>query len=356
MTMRRSLVIAIALAVGLSAAACDGPQASAATVNGATISRSELMDNIAPYESAELKASPTLPADGVAAQLTELIYDEMFHQELERRRITVTDDDRKDAEQQVSGSLQQGQTLPEGVKAAAVRRTADVIALVYSIIGGRTNEAEFAKNGNRYICAQVVLAADEASARTIAAQAARGADFTEIASDPARNQSPDLVAAKGVAGCALPESGSIQPALQEALEKLAVNEVSGPVSLTGTGQTGAPQQAWVVVKRIPATPEMLPPPQQRLQSQARTVLTQLREDLAARGKVTVNPLYGRWKRYDSRVDPVSFDPSTGQPTPYYPDGTYAVIPFVPTVMSRPTVKPSGPTLSQIPQTTAPISP
>jgi parvulin-like peptidyl-prolyl isomerase len=231
-----------AAAVLLALAGCSGGSEPAAiTVNGQDYSRSSVereLDAIVANE--ELRPFVTRP-DGRIQQsvartwLTGLVEAQVAEDEVGRRDLPVSDDDRTIAEQrarQLFGKASIFDAFPRWFRAILRDRYANAAAVVRANADEVTDDdvrAQYEQSvtsscaSHRFV--SHILVASEAEAKEIAAQLAQGADFGVLASQRSTDQTSGR--SGGDLGCL--DGQELDPAFSTAANALPLGQVSAPV-------------------------------------------------------------------------------------------------------------------------------
>jgi foldase protein PrsA len=323
------LVVA-ALVAGLVTSACgDTVRPSAATVNGEHITQEDLdlelqaiEGNKAYVESVQQggfevlgKGHGTLTNDFVGRVLTRQIFLFLVHQEVVRKKLTITEADLDASKEQVLQSLGGDRVFnafPKAYRDVLMRRNAEVTKL-QSTLGGEevtdeavkafydANQALFAQTCVSHILFAVTSSSGELDQEATAAQidrlkgeaeAARaeiagGADFAAIAAQ--RSADASNKASGGDLECG--PAGRFVPEFETAMDALAVNEVSAPV------QTQFGVHLIKVTDRKPQSlEEATPQIQSQLQSESEQEFTGFLQAALTDAKVTINPRYGTFNK------------------------------------------------------------
>ena len=324
------LSLALLLVLALATSACgDSVRPSAATVNGTTISQTDLNEeleaiegNAAYVQSVEQggfevlgKGQGTLTNDFVGRVLTRQIFLSLVHQEVLRRKIEISDADIDRSEDEVVGSVGGNEVFskfPKEYQRLLLRRNAEVVKLQAALGGPAvTDEAikeyydanpeQFAQTCVSHILfaatgadGQIDQAATAAQDGTLLAEAnaargeiAGGADFATVASQKSKDTSNKDQGGDLECGA----SGRFVPEFETAMDALAVNEVSQPVKT---------QFGYHLIKVTGRDPQSLedatPTIRQQLEAGSQQGFSDFLQDALAKAKITVNPRYGRFSK------------------------------------------------------------
>ncbi|HVF74121.1 MAG TPA: peptidylprolyl isomerase [Acidimicrobiales bacterium] len=350
--MRRISVLLIAAVLALGASACGDVAPFAAKVNGERISVDELNRELEavkanPKYLDALRASReqqgvsvlgtgtsgTFGSTFVAETLTRRIYFKLVHQEVERRKLPVTDEAVREAREQLAQSPEDKElydAFPKEFLDEIARSTAEVTVLQEDLqkqVSPQQIE-EFYRGNPQYFeqfCARQIVtggfsgeappppdqeAAAKATADDIKRRLDTGQDFAAIA----RAESKDTATATsgGDLGC-VPGS-AFPPEAQAAVSEAAPAQVVGPIR-TDRGHYLIQVQS----KKTQPIEEVADQIRQFLESQAGNALTTFLQETLAKAKIEVNPRYGRFDREGQRPGVVPPDlPATSTTTPAEP--------------------------------------
>jgi foldase protein PrsA len=323
-----------ALVLALVAGACGNSlgetiRPAAATVNGESISQKELDDEleaiqgnedyIASIEAGGLavtgQGAGTLTNAFVSRVLTRQIFLKLVHDEVERRKLEVTDDQlervRPGVIQSVGGD-EIFERFPSRYRDTLVRRNAEV-ALLQSELGGSTvsdadvrdfydeNPELFAQTCVSHIlfgvtddrgqldqeatAAEIDRLTGEAAAAK--AQIDAGADFAAVAAE--RSVDTSNKDEGGDLECGPP--GRFVPEFETAMDALDVGVVSDPV---------ATQFGVHLIKVTDRGPQPLDEAEgqirQRLEGAGEQAFSQFLQEALEEAEITVNPRYGRFTK------------------------------------------------------------
>ncbi|HUP87625.1 MAG TPA: peptidylprolyl isomerase [Acidimicrobiales bacterium] len=325
-----SVFFALVLVLGLGTSACGNTiRPAAATINGTDISQSTLDDeleaiqhNTAYVQSVEQggfavtgKGKGTLSNDFVGRVLTRQIFLLLVHEEVVRKKLSVSSADIARAEDTVVGSVG-GKPIfdkfPRAYQQTLKRRNAEVTKLQGSFGGDEVTEAsikafydanpqQFAQTCVSHILFAVTDAsgqidqeatagkADELTPTATAARAelAGGADFSVMAA--ARSVDNSNKDQGGDLECGGP--GRFVAEFENAMDALQVGEISAPVKT----QFGV-HLIKVTDRKPQSLEEATPAIQQQLQSDSQAAFTDFLRDALAKAKISVNPRYGRFSK------------------------------------------------------------
>ncbi|MDP9404878.1 MAG: peptidylprolyl isomerase [Actinomycetota bacterium] len=317
--MRRLLSLFVVAVAVLALGGCGSLGGYAAKVNGVRIDRdeveSELEAILANKEYLDLidQGAPGQPGAGrvrgagndtfsttfIAALLDRRISLELIHQEVRRRDLVPTAEQRQAARQQVVGLLG-GQELFNGFSKSyrdkLVEQFAEVFALQETLGPPEVDPTEVAEfyEQNRPVfdrtCVRHILVDTEEKAAAIKARIVAGEDFAAIAVAESSDRGQDggeggSAEQGGALGC-LP-SGGLVPEFQQAMDALQPGQVSDPVR-TQFGFHIIEVTSRQKLTLEEATPEI----RQRLQSQGAGPVAAFVDKAVRRAKIEVNPRYG----------------------------------------------------------------
>jgi hypothetical protein len=312
------------------ASACgDTIRPAAATINGEQISQETLdaelkaiagnADYVGTVEQGGFEVRGegrgTLSNVFVGRVLTRQIFLRLIHDEFVRKGLKLDDGDLDLARGQVvqsSGGEAVFKRFPKDYQQTLLRRTAEVAKLQEALGGEGLTDADvraaYDENPAEYssTCVSHILlgvtgpdgqldqqatgqAIDQltSDAAAVRAQIVAGADFAAIAAE--RSVDTTNKDKGGDLGCGGP--GRFVPEFEEAMEALALNEVSEPV----------PTQFGVhlikVTDRKPQSFEEAEPQiRERLQGEGQQKFSDFLEAAVAKAKISVNPRYGRFSK------------------------------------------------------------
>ncbi len=296
---------------GLSA--CKAAEPYAAKVNGITLTKSALDDELEAIRDNKsyLKAlkqsgvvvagtgSGTFDSNFVARVLTRRIYLELIHQEVVKRNLKVSAKDLSVAKQQLASSIGDDKTLrkfPKKYLAEIQRTTAEVFVLQTALADA--SDAALRKYYKDHIdqfesvCAAHILVETKATADSIEKQLKAAKDaaatFAEIAK--AQSKDPGSGANGGDLGCASP-SGYVEE-FKDAVRTQAVGVIGDPV------KTQYGYHIIRVDKREPVKPfsEVKEQVRQAVTDDAQGPFNEFLGDASANAKVEINPRYGSYDK------------------------------------------------------------
>jgi parvulin-like peptidyl-prolyl isomerase len=321
-------LFAVVLAL-LSGACGDTIRPSAAKVNDGTITQDQLDDEldaiqannayVSQVEGAQLRVrgsgDGTLSNQFVGRVLTRQIFFRLIHDEVVKRKLKVTADDRKAAEPQVTQSVGGDavfKKFPKAYRDTLIARNAEVVALQAVLGGDEVDDAAvkayydanpeqfkqscpshilFAVDGEGGQLDQEATAKDidrlKGEAAAVKAQIDAGADFGEQAKQHSvdtsnKDQGGDLEC--GAAGRFVPE-------FEKAMDALAVGQVSDPV----VTQFGV-HLIKMNDRKVQSLEEATPAIQQQLQGAGDAKFSSWLEEALRKAKISVNPRYGRFSK------------------------------------------------------------
>lgn len=324
----RGLLIPLLATVALGAGCTGWRDEAAATVDGETVTMSELrgeVDTMAEHPDVA-GAFQVDVSEGAAASersaplvswLNRRITDLAMDAELERRGITLDDAGRAAAEAELrfqfevfgQQAAQAGQTaspleafdqLPVELRQALIEREATREALAAAVaaeVGDplpSTAEAWFEANEDAYqqFCVSIIASTDEPTSTALLRRVEAGEDFAALAA----TESVDAATASqgGDAGCAL--ASQLTPELAEGLGAAEAGEVVGPVELSA---------GWLLLLVDETSPASFG------EAEATARIDRLNARQAAltgwidqaSPSVTVTPRLGTWDAAEFRVQP-----------------------------------------------------
>lgn len=348
-TVRRTSVLLIAAVLALGAGACGDVAPYAAKVNGERISVDELNRelDVVRKNSKYLEAlraereqrgvsvlgtgtSGTFGSTFVAETLTRRIYYELVQQEVERRKLPVTEEAVDRARQEFEQSIQDEEmhnAFPKSFLDDVARSNAEVAILQADLQQEVTQQQveEFYRANPQFFkefCGRQILtggfsgdapppadqeAAAKAAADDIKRRIDTGQDFAAIA----RAESKDTATAAngGDLGCVA--ESAFPPEARTAVSEAQPGQVIGPFR-TDRGfyviqvQSTTTQPIEAVAGQI----------RQFLESQSGDAISNFLEKALAEAKIEVNPRYGRFDRQGARPSVVPPDlPATSTTAP-----------------------------------------
>ena len=327
--MKRLPLLLLIVALALTAACGDTVRPSAAKVNGTTITQDELSNeleaiqgNRAYVQSVEQggfevlgKGQGTFTNDFVGRVLTRQIFLSLVHQEVDRRKIDITDADLDRSKADVVNSVGGDAVFakfPKAYQQTLLRRNAEVTKL-QSELGGPAvtdedvkayydaNPQQFAQTCVSHILfaatdgnGQIDQAATAAQSDQLLAEATaarneivNGADFATVASQKSKDASNKDQGGDLQCGAA----GRFVPEFETAMDALQINEISQPV------KTQFGYHLIKVTGRNPQTlEEATPTIRQTLEAGNQQGFSDFLQKALAKAKITVNPRYGRFSK------------------------------------------------------------
>lgn len=312
--MKRVFVAAVAALSLFALGACKSAEPYAAKVNGVTLSTKALdaeldaingNDQYRQQVEQELTVrgtgDGTFDANFVAQVLNRRVLYELVHQEVVKRKIKVTDQDRTRAGEQVKASITAAiyNAFPKAYTEEIKRTTAEVTALQEALaeVTDENMRAYFKAHGDQFrnACVAHILVDTKAEADSIEKQLKsakdKAATFAEIAK--AKSKDPGSGANGGDLGCASP--GGYVEQFKDAVLKQAVGVIGPPV------QT---QYGYHIIRVDSRDPEKT---YDEAKEQVRQALTDNSQDLftdflskaTLNAKVEINPRYGSYDRTGS---------------------------------------------------------
>ena len=315
------------LALALAASACNSNGiggAYAAKVGSSEISEDEFLrelaqfrENAAAAEAFQLSGGEgAVSADIAASWLNVLVQDALVAMEFERRDLSLTEGETRNAEQlavQQFGGEQVWDGFDQWFRTRVAERLARIIKLQESI-GGEVSEAELRAEFERTrddlerrVCVKHILVESQEQAAALKAEIDAGGSFAEIAQ--ANSIDPGSGAQGGDLGCH-PRGTFVGP-FEDAAWSLPEAQLSEPVET---------QFGWHLIlvesRGAPAFEDVREELAGRLQAESQQAFAETMNDLLAGLDVDVNPKYG------------SFDPSGAS-------GGFVQVPPVPQVSDGP---------------------
>ncbi len=314
--MRRLVVLLVAS--GLALSACGSLTSYAAKVNGRRITQNELdreLNAILGNEAylaqvdqgfaertgqrAVGAGRDTLNSVFVARLLERRIAFELIRQEVDRRKLAVTDQDREEARRELVESIEDEKILdafPKSYRDELVEFNAAAVALqrVLERAGAddpavrdfyEKNRAAFQVN-----CVRHIVVADRALAAGIKQRIAAGEDFAAIARAESRdNQGPDggSAAKGGDLGC--PPSTTFGEQFDAAASTLLPGQVSDPVQT----QFGF-HLIQLLDRKTRSLEEAAPDIRRHLEPETSNPLGTFIDESFAKADIKVNPRYGEF--------------------------------------------------------------
>jgi len=314
----RAAALALAV-VALVLSGCSAFSSYAAEVNGQRISQSELrrelnaildntkyLDRVDQNFSGSSGGQERVRGEGagtfntvfVAAVLDRRIGFALIHQEVERRKLTLSSDllksTRADLEKNYSKAI--FQAFPKDYRDELVRIFAEQTLLQKALGTGAVDDKTVAQfyEANKaafdQTCVRHILVADEATAAAIKARLDAGEDFAAIAkAQSTDNQGGEggSAAKGGDLGCV--GAGAFVPEFEQAMNALQPGQTSGPVKT----QFGF-HLIQVTGRKTLSLAEAAPQIRQNLERQAPDPLQVYVTKALARATIRVNPRYGRF--------------------------------------------------------------
>lgn len=298
----------IALVAALVLGACGTVSPYAAKVNGEQITQKELdgelkaiLQNkryLASLEQGQVKVTGsgkgTFDSAFVARVLTRQIFLELVHQEVVRRKVTVTKSELDGARSDVAASFEDARVLKafdDSYRQRLIVRTAEVAALQAVLAKVKVDGAAIAKYYKehaaeyRQTCVSHILVPDKAAADSVHARLVAGGDFAAIAK--AESKDPGSGATGGDLGCV--GSGQFVPEFEAAMGKLAPGQISDPV------QT---QFGFHVIKvtdrKVQPVAAVSDQIRQQLLGGSQQAFNDFLQGAMKKSRISVNPRYGRF--------------------------------------------------------------
>lgn len=331
--MRRLPLLSVlfALVIALVTSACgDTVRPAAATINGKTISQEALEDELQAIQGNEAyveqvqqggfqvlgSGSGTLTNDFVGRVLTRQIFLFLVHEELERKKLSITAAELDRSHQAVVESVG-GEAVfdkfPKSYQETLKRRDAEVAKLQAALTGDEVtaedirafydaNQQQFAQTCVSHILFGVADAttgqldqeATAAQADRIRGEAAAakaeidaGADFAAIAAQ--RSVDTSNKDSGGDLECG--PAGRFVPEFETAMDATPVGAVSDPVQT----QFGF-HLIKVTDRKAQSLEEATPQIQQQLEGEGQAEFSDFLQEAVEKAKISVNPRYGRFSK------------------------------------------------------------
>jgi parvulin-like peptidyl-prolyl isomerase len=337
--VKRLLALLLACLALVGAACGDLTKPYAAKVNGQRITVDDLdrelkliLDNkrvqevmaqgiqLMPGEEILGQGKGTLNMAVVANQLTLRVLYELVHQEVERRDITFTADEREQAEAAAArqfGDPALFRTLPERYRDEIIRNALEFGGLQTKLLDeAAPSEAEvrafYDENPDQFTgrCVSHILVETREAIDALRAQIVAGAPFAEVAR--ASSIDPGSGQEGGLLGCfpeGQPLEGIVEP-FKSTAEALPVGQLSEPV------QTQFGFHLIIVSSGRPFEDVKEQLAQQLSQQSGQERLRTLLRRLVDRARIEINPRYGRFVKAEQpfgRIVPPQA-PTAGAPT------------------------------------------
>ena len=336
--MKRLLVLIVLGALCAGAAGCDlGP--TAATVNGLTISQSDVQNQlsvIAGSSSAQCALSveesqsggtlPTVSGTGdatvstqfAAFELNGLVEQSLEQWALAQHHVAVTSSDvataRQDYESQLEAATAQAGTpcgltgpslvgaLPkkfvdqQALSLAYQEKLEEVVGQVDVSPGALRAYYRAHLSDVTQLCLNLIIATDQASAQAIHDKIAAGASFTTAAQSPGVNANSP---AGGQGPCVYPSDvvAQLGPSAATAVEALADGQLAPPQGIPVQSSTGS-TTVWVVIgvrqHHLVPFAEAESGLRQGLLGMGGAKLTAALTSVVRRARVDLDPRYGTW--------------------------------------------------------------
>ena len=321
--MKRGLALCLAALV-LVGTACSTLTPWAAKVNGEMIETSDLdreleaiLSNrryLEQVESANLAGGVQGSGQGtfttafVGRILTRQIFFELIEQEVERRKLKITETDEEAASLDVVSSFGEAaiyRAFPEEYRRDLVLRQAQVTALQEDIAEVEVDDAAVEKfyeeNPELFArtCVSHILVATPEEAAAAKARIDAGEDFAAVAAEVSTD--PGSGANGGELGCV--PSGSFVPEFESVMETLPVGQVSAPAE-----SSFGHHLILVTDRTTQPLDEVRAEIRQRLLSEGQSDFDAFVDEALSKATIEVNPRYGR------------FDPEAAQPGIVPPQG------------------------------------
>ncbi len=292
-------------------AACKSATPYAAKVNGEVLSKSGLDNELnairgnAKYFA--LLKQAQVPVDGegdgtfnsqfVATILSRRIFIELIHQEVERRKLTITKKNLADARTEIIGQIGDEtifDAFPESFQTEIVRTTAEVLVLQRALVD--TSDANLRRYYDDHleqfesVCAAHILVATEDEADAIETTLAKAKDKKATFADLAKEKSTDTGSGAngGDLGCAAP--GGYVAEFKDAVRTQKIGVIGEPVKT----------QFGYHIIRVDSREDAKP--FDEVTDQVRTAITESGQDAfteflreaSTEAEIEVNPRYGTY--------------------------------------------------------------
>lgn len=318
--MKRLTFFLLALTATVALAGCSALEGYAAKVNGQRLGRDDLdreleailanrryVERIEPGFSAnsggrQVKGvgDDTFSTAFVAAVLNRRISFMLIRQELERRDVAPSAEDRKQAREQAETSVGGAavfRRFPEAYRSELVGYFADALALQRVLGEPDTSAADvrrfYEQNTELFerTCVRHVLADSAEKAASVKARVGAGEDFAAIARAESTDRDPQTGTAErgGDLGCV--PKGQFVPEFEQAMDALQPGQVSDPVQT----QFGF-HAIQVLSKRTIPLEEATTEIRRRLEAQRPDAVARFVGDAVRKARIEVNPRYGRFVR------------------------------------------------------------
>ncbi|HUQ39071.1 MAG TPA: peptidylprolyl isomerase [Acidimicrobiales bacterium] len=300
----RSLVALVTATVVLGA--CGSVSPYAAKVNGEEITQRELdielhaiLKNKKYLDSLEQSqvhvtgsGKGTFDTAFVARILTRQIFLELVHQEVVRRKVTVTPSELDAAKADVASSFEDERVLKafdDDYERQLVVRTAEVTALQAALAEVKVDNAAIEKYHAaheadfRQTCVSHVLVDDKAKAEALHARITGGEDFAAVAT--AESKDPGSASQGGSLGCVGP--GNFVPEFETAMAGLQPGQVSDVVQT----QFGF-HVLKVTDRKVQPVAEVRDQIRQQLLGGSQQAFNDFLTTAMEKSRISINPRYG----------------------------------------------------------------
>lgn len=309
------LLLAVA---ALLLAGCSSFESYAAQVNGERISQDELrselnailgnkdyLEQVDQQFTGDTQGQERAVGEGkgtfntvfVAAVLNRRIGFELIHQEVERRKLKVSAEQRRQTRQALEERITKKvfNAFPESYREDLVRIFSEQLVLEEALGQSSVDDAAvkrfYEANPDAFAqtCVRHILVGAEAEAAAIKARLDAGEDFAAIArAESTDNQVPQGSAQQGGdLGCV--PKGSLVPEFEAAMESLQPGQVSGPVQTTFGFHL-----IQVMERKTISLEEAAPRIRQNLQGQSPNPVGLFVNQAMTKAKIVVNPRYGKF--------------------------------------------------------------
>lgn len=315
----KPVIQAVALAAAVVVAGCAPSSPRAASVDGHSISQESLNDElraiganerfIASVESQEAvrTAGGAFEPTFVSSLLGRRIWYEVIDDEVSKRKLKITADDRRTARTEmvdVAGGEEIFNAFPKEYQDTLIERAAKTDALAVSLSGRpRSDEAARAyydahKDEFTRACVSHILVGsrDREKAEALKARITGGEDFAAVA----RAESLDVQSKPtgGDLGCNINRETIAVPAFVDAVMTQPINEVGGPVE-TNFGL----HLIKVRSREVPPYDQVADQARQKVVDASKAKLQEWIIATLAKADITVDPRYGTYDKQRLTVVP-----------------------------------------------------
>jgi foldase protein PrsA len=322
---------ALPAALVLLIAACGSSSSNAASVNGSSITRSDLESELRSIASndqyiklvesdTQVRGSRkgTFDAAFTAQVLTRQIVFELIDKEAQKRKLHVTPADLAAARASAAAQLQSEDILkafPKSYQDVLVQRIAITNALSIALLNQGTPDEVARKYYDAHqdqfqrACVSIISLDSDEKAAQVKARLDAGEDFGAVA----HAESKDTISAarNGDAGCDISQDRQLNA------------DYSNAVFTQPIGVAGAPVKTPFGIIIVKVNSRTTPPFEQvvaeakdKVAAQGQQQLTQWYQDAVSKAKISVNPKYGHFQMNGSNmavVPPQAPSPATTAP-------------------------------------------